>query len=169
MKPPVFEAGSKSPHRLSRPLISAFLFLYLMIQVLLPWRHLLYKGDVNWTREGHRFAWRLKSNVVGGVMSIIAVDPSTGQITPIIPFDDISPEQYVLMIYTPDMLLQYVHYLKEKLEKQGMKNPIIKVDGKISVNRRPFHPYIDRNVNLAEEKYRLFSSADWILPPPPDL
>ena len=33
--------------------------LFLGIQFLLPLRHLLYPGNVNWTEEGFRFAWRV--------------------------------------------------------------------------------------------------------------
>ena len=34
--------------------------LYLLVQVVLPLRHWLYPGDVAWSEEGHRFAWRMK-------------------------------------------------------------------------------------------------------------
>jgi len=154
---------------INKTLIKIFIGIYLMVQLLLPFRPLIYPGNVNWTREGHRFSWRLKANITTGGLSLAVIDPATGEIVPATPFDDINPEQYLVMSYTPDMILQYVHFLKKKLESQGIKNPIIKIDGRISLNGRPFHPQINKDVNLAEKKYKLFQTADWLMPPPPDL
>lgn len=39
---------------------AAFACVWLVSQALIPLRHYLYKGDVAWTYEGHRFAWRMK-------------------------------------------------------------------------------------------------------------
>lgn len=40
--------------------IVALLSLWVAFQVLVPFRHLLYPGNVSWTEEGHRFAWHMK-------------------------------------------------------------------------------------------------------------
>ncbi len=50
------------PARLNRQqqLIVAALGLFVAVQILLPFRHHLYPGDVNWTEEGHRWAWHMK-------------------------------------------------------------------------------------------------------------
>jgi len=150
-------------------LVAVFVVIYLLIQVLVPFRHLLYPGNVNWTREGERFSWRLKANIKLGVLGIFAIDPETQKVTLYRPLDDMSPQQLILMTSSPDMILQYVHFLKERYQKQGIKNPIIRASGRVTINSRPFHPFINQNMNLAEKKYRLFSHADWILPPPEDL
>ena len=36
--------------------------VYVMIQIVVPFRHLIYPGDVAITREGHCFSWRMKLN-----------------------------------------------------------------------------------------------------------
>jgi hypothetical protein len=39
----------------------AVVMLWIAVQVLLPWRHALIEGPVNWTAEGERFSWRMKT------------------------------------------------------------------------------------------------------------
>ncbi|MDX5442717.1 MAG: HTTM domain-containing protein, partial [Hymenobacteraceae bacterium] len=39
--------------------LSSFLILYAATQILVPLRHFLYPGNVNWTEEGHKFAWHM--------------------------------------------------------------------------------------------------------------
>ena len=36
-----------------------FLFAFFTFQILFPWRYLLYSGNIFWTEEGYRFAWRV--------------------------------------------------------------------------------------------------------------
>ncbi|MCB9034146.1 MAG: HTTM domain-containing protein [Chitinophagales bacterium] len=38
-------------------------YLFILINLLLPFRHYLIKGNVDWTGEGVNFAWRMKSNL----------------------------------------------------------------------------------------------------------
>eukprot|EP00467_Chlorarachnion_reptans_P025439 CAMPEP_0114537096 /NCGR_PEP_ID=MMETSP0109-20121206/29379_1 /TAXON_ID=29199 /ORGANISM="Chlorarachnion reptans, Strain CCCM449" /LENGTH=570 /DNA_ID=CAMNT_0001720929 /DNA_START=467 /DNA_END=2179 /DNA_ORIENTATION=- len=39
-----------------------FALLFIIFQLLLPLRHYMYKGDVNWYAEGHFFSWRMMLN-----------------------------------------------------------------------------------------------------------
>jgi hypothetical protein len=41
-------------------LIASLLAVWVAFQTLVPFRHLLYPGNVSWTEEGHRFAWHMK-------------------------------------------------------------------------------------------------------------
>lgn len=43
----------------ARRLITGFVTVWLVLQVLIPLRHFLVEGDANWTEEGHRFSWRM--------------------------------------------------------------------------------------------------------------
>ncbi len=55
------------------------LALWMSVQVLVPLRHFLYPGDVNWTEEGHRFSWRMKLRSKEGWARFIAHDPESGR------------------------------------------------------------------------------------------
>jgi hypothetical protein len=53
-------ASTTSP-RMSKP-VKCFLLVYVAMQLLVPFRHWLYPGNVNWTLEGHQFSWRMMLN-----------------------------------------------------------------------------------------------------------
>ena len=61
-------------------------------------------------------------------------------------------------------MLQYAHFLKEKVEEAGTDNPIIKAKVRVSLNGRPPQDMIDFKVNLLEKENSTFRHADWILP-----
>lgn len=42
--------------------MKALLYIYVIIQLMLPFRHWMYSRDVNWTMEGHQFSWRMMLN-----------------------------------------------------------------------------------------------------------
>lgn len=44
---------------LSKKLFIGLLCGYFAFQILFPWRYLLYDGNIFWTEEGYRFAWRV--------------------------------------------------------------------------------------------------------------
>lgn len=141
----------------------AFIHLYLLAQLLIPLRHLLYPGDVSWTEEGHRFAWHMKLRDKEGVVRIHVTDPYTHQTWEISPAADLSERQIEEMSTRPDMVVQYVHSLAEWLSAGGRARPIIRVDQQVSLNGRPYQPLIDPMVNLAEVQPTL-APASWLLP-----
>ena len=53
------------------------------VQLLVPFRHFLYRGHVDWTEEGNRFAWRMKLRDKRGEMTFVAVDPVARKIYPL--------------------------------------------------------------------------------------
>lgn len=150
-------------NRRSTTMLLTFLHLYLLAQLLIPLRHLLYAGDVRWTEEGHRFAWRMKLRDKEGMLRIYISDPKTGQTWEVSPAVDLSQRQIDEMSTRPDMVLQYAHYLADRLSAAGQPRPIIRVDQQVSLNGRPYQHLIDPSVNLAEVPTS-FAPADWILP-----
>ena len=142
-----------------------FVGVYLAIQVLLPFRHWLYEGNVNWTEEGHHFSWRMKlRSKYECRLRFFATDPETGETWHIFGKFPVSLKQYLKMCQRPHMIIQFAHYLGDKLEEQGIRDPIIRVDSRVSLNYRPLHIMVDREVNLMEKEYSTFSHADWIVP-----
>ncbi len=146
-----------------------FVAVYLTLQVLIPLRHWLYPGDVSWTEEGHRFAWHMKLRNKEGRLNLKITDPKTGQIWSVKLEEDLTLGQITKMSTRPDMILQYAHYLREKLQQAGIDNPIITADAWVSLNGRPYQPLIDPKVNLAEVHSDPFTPAEWILPLKEDL
>lgn len=154
--PPEADKGQKR-------VIMVYLAVYILIQLLVPLRHFLYPGNASWTFEGSRFAWRLKLNAKKVELKVIVTNPATGQSFEV-PYQNLLTPQQTWMDNIPDLLLQYVHTLKKDLQKEGMANPVIRVEGYAQFNDRPRQRYIDGSVNLAEVEYPLFSHAEWIVP-----
>jgi hypothetical protein len=148
----------------ARGWVFGFVSLYLALQVLLPLRHWLYPGEVSWTEQGHRFSWHMKLRSKSAKIRIAVTDPKTNQSWPIDLSQDLTSRQISKMATRPDMIIYYVHRLKERLEQQGIKDPIIQVDAWASLNGRPYQQLIDPTANLAAKPLSILASADWILP-----
>ena len=147
-----------------RRFIFGFVVVYLAVQILVPLRRFLYPSNTNWTMEGVRFAWRLKMNNKKVKYTIVARDAETGKTYSLDHYQEVLTPYQLWLDATPDMLVQYAHYLKKEAEYSGIKNPSIYVHAEASLNSRPFQPFIDERVNLADVDYPLFSHASWIIP-----
>jgi hypothetical protein len=160
--PPATWPGSRGP---APGWVSAFVGIYLAIQILVPLRHWLYPGEVSWTEEGHRFSWHMKLRSKQASLIFFVTDPKTGQTGQLDTSSLLTPRQFSKMSTRPDMIRQFVAYLKEQLETSGqVEAPIIRVEAWVSLNGRPVQRFIDQNVNLAAEPYGLFDHGDWIIP-----
>lgn len=160
--PLVAEPQDRRPSH--RRLVVGLLAAYLVVQALLPFRHVLYPGNVSWTEEGHRFSWHMKLRSKRGLLKVFVTDPATGRTWRVLPTDDLLPRQVGKMSTRPDMVYDYVQFLRRRLEAEGVRDPIIKVDARMSLNRRPFQHAIDPAVDLAAEPRRVLSAAPWIVP-----
>ncbi len=158
--------STQKPLHCSAPyskLVLCFIAIYITLQLFIPLRRWLYPGHPAWDFEGCRFSWRLKLNTKLVKMRIIATDPKTGK-SFYVPFQNHVTNQQQWLDNMPDMLLQYVHYLKKDLVKIGIPDPIIKVEAQASLNGRAYQPFIDSTVDLTKVQYPLFSHAHWIVP-----
>jgi hypothetical protein len=143
--------------------IMAALGLWLSLQILLPLRHFLYPGDVNWTEEGHRFSWHMKLRDKTGDIEFIATDPAQDITWNILPEAYLSPDQIEVMSTHPDMILQFAHYLAASLRQEGHADIQMRVMAYVSLNGREPELLIDPDVDLAAQPRNLFA-ASWILP-----
>jgi vitamin K-dependent gamma-carboxylase len=170
-RPPAAPAGAPIPAALSVPrapgrletIVLGMLALHVALQVLLPFRHLLYPGDVAWNEEGHRFAWRMKLRDKSHTTTYTARVPSTGETWQLQPRDYINEAQDDEMEGRPDMILQVAHLMADRLRHQGYADVEIYVRALTSLNGRRRRDLIDPTVNLAA-KERSIWPADWLLP-----
>ncbi len=147
-----------------RRAVLAFLAAWVTVQLLLPFRHLLYPGPVDWTEEGHRFAWRMKLRDKRGALSFVAVDKRTGEVNVV---DDatrlITERQWVMMMHDPDMIRQFAHFIARGLESTGYGPIEVRAISAVSLNGRPRQPLVDPSVDLAAQP-RSWGRAKWIVP-----
>jgi vitamin K-dependent gamma-carboxylase len=137
--------------------------IYFCIQIALPLRHWLIKGDVLWTEEGHRMSWRMMLRTKSGYISFKVVDKKTGETTFIRPRDFLSRKQSGMITSKPDVIWQFAQRIKQKEAAKGRDVAVYAI-GKTRVNSGPLKTLIDPETDLAAEKWNHFSHHEWILP-----
>ncbi len=145
-------------------LVVIALATYVAVQILLPFRHFLYPGNVDWTEEGIFFAWHMKLRDKVGDLQLVLVDKETKRATVFEGMDQVlTGRQLRHVIHDPDMVLQFVHHLAGQLQEQGRADFEIRAVTNISFNGREPQPIIDPTVDLASTPRKL-GAAVWILP-----
>jgi hypothetical protein len=142
--------------------VPVFLGVYLTVQVLVPLRHHLYPGDVNWTEEGHRFSWRMMLRSKLTSARFFVRDAETGQLVSHDPRNELSQYHSYVMTSRPDMILQYCHHLRDKVRRRGFEVEI-RAHVIATLNGRPPQYMIDPTVNLAAQD-RTLKHVDWVMP-----
>lgn len=143
------------------PLMGSFL----LIQVLFPLRHYLYPGDVAWTEEGHRFAWRMKLRSKHGFAMFRIRDPESGQKWVVKPEEYLSNRQNRYLVGRPDMVLQFAHFLAHRWKtEKGLQDVEVRAAVWCSLNGKTHRLLVDPDVDLSRVRRELWPAADWILP-----
>ncbi|MGB3149449.1 MAG: HTTM domain-containing protein [Maribacter sp.] len=141
----------------------ALIALFFVIQLTLPFRYLLYPGELFWTEEGYRFSWRVMLMEKTGYAQFKIVNGETGRWFYVDNSDFLTPFQEKQMAFQPDFILEYAHMLKGHFEKDGHRAVEVYADCHVSLNGRLSTRYIDPNIDLAQEK-ESFVHKDWIIP-----
>jgi len=139
------------------------LVVFFLIQLALPWRYLLYPGELFWTEEGFRFSWRVMLMEKAGYAQFKVVDAESGRSFAVNNADFLTPLQEKQMSFQPDFILAYAHHLGNHFASQGHSNPEIYVESYVALNGRLSAPYIDPTVNLLDHQEG-FCHKPWILP-----
>lgn len=149
--------------KLKKKVILSILGTLFILQILLPWRYLLYPGELFWTEEGFRFSWRVMLMEKAGYANFKIVDGETGKFFYVNNTDFLTSFQEKQMSFQPDFILEYAHYLGDHFKKDGHKNIEVYVESFVALNGRLSQPYINPNIDLYKQK-ESFKHKDWILP-----
>jgi vitamin K-dependent gamma-carboxylase len=143
-------------------LVLAGMALWVAVQLLLPFRHWLYPGDVAWTEEGHLFSWRMKLRDKQCDDLVFRVrDPKSGQEWDIEPGDFLTERQKQRLPGQPDLIHQFAIHLAEEYRKEYGIQVEVRVDAVVSLNGGKAAPLIDPETDLATQPRDLWSKA-WI-------
>jgi vitamin K-dependent gamma-carboxylase len=154
---------TKPVAQIIQQLITVFFIAYISFQLLFPFRHLLYPGDVHWNNEDHRFAWRMKLRTKSARIDFIATDPKTGKSWEIDQSEFLSSNQRQNVGRWPETCIQFAHYMAENLKKEGYEEIEIRVRSEASLNGRKPQLIFDPDVDLVKEKWT-YKPKSWILP-----
>jgi len=146
-------------HRLGTAAVMA----YVVIQLVLPFRHLAYPGNPSWTEQGQLFAWRMMLRQKKTAIRFFGYDPGTGRqgVLDVRPF--LNPRQMAAMSRDPDLIVQFAQKLEEHHARHGVPRLKIRVKAYVSLNGRKPQLLIDPGVDLTQIS-RGERCASWILP-----
>jgi len=150
------------PARGKQILILSFVVTYIAIQLLLPLRHFLWSGGVEWTYAEHRFSWRMMLVRQSSQAFFYVTDPNTGRTVQVKLAEFLSPRQSAILGYLPDIPLQFAHYLAKVMPRRGPKPLRVEARIFVSINGRKPQLYIDPNVDLAAQS-RPLGRPSWLL------
>jgi len=145
-----------------KSILAYFFIPYFIVQLLLPLRHHLIKGDVLWTEEGHRLSWRMMLRSRTGTTNFKIIDNKTNEVIRYRLSKDLTRTQIKKMRTRPDMIWQTAQMIKKKYAKNG-KDVRVYADTQIAINHGDTRRLIDPNVDLARAKWDYFWHNDWIL------
>lgn len=161
-----------APPRKTPKFIRAFLVVYILAQLLIPVRCLLYPGDLFWNEEGFRFSWRVMLMHKEGHATFYLYDKATGRESEIDNSEFLTPTQIDQMATQPDMILQYARILKKHYDGKTLnyggqsfviKDPAIYARIYVSLNGRPSQLFVDKTNDLALLPLDL-KHRDWLEP-----
>lgn len=150
----------------------AFIIVYVSLQVLIPFRYLLYPGKLFWTEQGFRFGWRVMLIEKVGYCTF-CVCPENGPYKKVIePKYYLTDQQVKQMSTQPDMILQFAHHLRDQYKNKTivegdleiqMGIPKVYVDAKVSLFNKGSRTFIYPTVDLAAQPFNL-ATRNWIIP-----
>lgn len=122
----------------------------------------MYPGNIFWTEEGYRFAWRVMLMEKAGTATFYVKDTQTGREGVVPNRQFLNDHQEKQMAMQPDLILQYAHFLKEHYGKQGLVNPSVRAEVYVTLNARPSKLYINPEIDLTQVEED-WQHKDWIL------
>ncbi|NUO01508.1 MAG: HTTM domain-containing protein [Saprospiraceae bacterium] len=147
-----------------RKSISGFLVLVVSVHLLIPLRQHLFKGNVAWTEEGHRYSWRMMLRSKQGYGHFTVKNLDTGEEETIRPSRYLSKRQNRKLYAHPDMIWQFARYLRQLYQQKG-KRVAVYAHIQTRLNDNPYQSFIDPDVDLGSVEWTHFKSALWIMPP----
>ena len=139
------------------------LSIFIILQILLPFRYALYKDELFWTEEGYRFSWRVMLMEKAGYTNFTIID-NVSQKKILVENDKfLSKFQEKQMSFQPDMILEFAHFLGDHYKDQGFKMPSVFVDSYVTLNNRTSSRFIKKDEDLMKVKDS-FCKKHWIIP-----
>ena len=148
-----------SSHYLSKVLVG----ILIISQIALPWRYLMYPGELFWHEQGFRFSWRVMVMEKQGYTTFRVVDKNNGEHWTVKNEDFLTNFQEKQMAFQPDFILEFAHHLGKHYGDRGHQNVQVFANSYVALNGRKSQQFIDPKINLLEHQ-KGFRNKTWILP-----
>ena len=136
--------------------------LFFILQFLIPFRYILYPGELLWHEQGYRFSWRVMLVEKTGIANFKIVN-NDGTSFYVDNANFLTPFQEKQMSFQSDMILEYAHWLGDFYSKYDNDKVQVFVDSYVSLNGRKSQRYVSNNIDLYSIK-RSLKNKEWIIP-----
>jgi hypothetical protein len=157
------ENTSVNPDK-KQKVVSIFIASYFLIQIILPFRYLLYDDHVDWHGKGQRFAWRMKIMYKEVDMHFYLVEEGSKDKLEVNVGNFLNDKQYTNLMYYPDFMPLVACYIKAEGEKRGLKKPKVVADFKVGFMGHKKVPLVDPKLDLSSLNDASSKEMNWILP-----
>jgi hypothetical protein len=158
------KAYSSQPFHYKYPKFTLLIVsVFLLFQMLIPFRYFLYPGELFWHEQGYRFSWRVMLIEKMGYTTFKVTNSATGGFFYVENQDFLTPFQEKQMSFQPDFILEYAHHLGSHFKEMGHQNVEVYAESYVSLNGRRSTRFIDQKIDLLTQKRSLRNYA-WILP-----
>lgn len=137
--------------------------VYILLQIIIPLRFLLYPDQLFWNEEGYRFSWRVMLMEKSGIAYFTVKDKITHGSYEVDNKQFLTNLQEKMMSTQPDLILKYAAYLHNEYKKRGINDPEVYGEVYVSLNGQRSKLFIDSTVNLAQQQQG-WRHYNWILP-----
>ncbi len=141
---------------------SVLFIIHFTIQLILPFRYVMYPGNLFWTEQGYRFSWRVMLMEKAGTAFFYVHDRTTNGEIEVDNKKYLTYMQEKMMATQPDMMIDYAKFLKAEFIKQGFKDPIIRAQSYVTLNGNGSREFIDPQVDLSIQSNSFLKNKDWV-------
>lgn len=138
------------------------LALFCALQIFLPLRHWLIRGDVNWTEEGHRMSWRMMLRSKTGSVNFRVEEKNGNGLWIVTPAQYYAPSQFTDIATHPDMAWQAARTVHDDFKQRGHDVRVF-AEGWCSLNGGQHLPLYDSAVDLAAVRWQVWGHRPWVL------
>jgi vitamin K-dependent gamma-carboxylase len=146
----------------SKPILVYILSGFLVLQLVLPFRHVLYEGHVDWNGLGQRFSWRMKIMYKEVDMHFYLVEEGKTDKLEVNLGNFLNDKQYTNLMYYPDFIPIVAQYIKKVGVEKGLKNPKVLADFKVGFNGNKKMILVDPEADLSKVKYATGNELYWL-------
>jgi vitamin K-dependent gamma-carboxylase len=147
----------------NRNVVLGLLAVFVAVQLLVPLRHHLYPGDINWSNEGSKFAWHMMIRDVYAERVVFVAEFANGQSLEIDPSYILSGTQDARLAFYPNMVLVTAHRISDDLRERGFGDAEVRAEVDVSLNGREPQPLVRPEMDLSSQPVSL-APASWIMP-----
>ena len=130
--------------------LNLFILFFLVIQLILPFRHVFFKGDVDYNGIGQRFSWRMKIMYKESDINYFIYNPMNKEKYEVDVTKMLTHKQYNNLKYFPDLIVPLAKKIKtEAKDKFGIKNAKVTCEYRLAFMGKNEQLFFSPSINLA--------------------